>query len=75
MPDLLVNIDVADLEQAIAFYSEAVGLRLERRLGPGASVESEVREFAGERYVVLSDPFGNGFCVLEFGGRDYAEVA
>jgi lactoylglutathione lyase len=134
MPDLLVNIDVADLERAIAFYSEAVGLRLVRRLGPdiaelhgrsapiflirhpagsrphpeasegrsyarhwtpvhvdfvvpelssavarasaaGARVESEVREFAGGRYVVLSDPFGNGFCVLEFGGRDHAEVA
>jgi len=24
---------------------------------------------------VLSDPFGNGFCLLEFAGRGYDEVA
>jgi predicted enzyme related to lactoylglutathione lyase len=29
---LLVNIDVDDLEKAIAFYSAALGLRLSRRL-------------------------------------------
>ena len=134
MPDLLVNIDVADLEKAIEFYTDALGLRLARRLGPdiaemhgrsapiylikhasgippfpsagagreytrhwtpvhldfvvrelgssvgracaaGAQAESEVREFAGGRYVVLSDPFGNGFCLIEFVGRGYAEVA
>jgi predicted enzyme related to lactoylglutathione lyase len=134
MPDLLVNVDVPDLEQAIEFYSAALGLRLARRLGPdiaemhgrsepiylirhapgtqpfahaergreyvrhwtpvhidfvvrelassvararaaGAQAESDVREFAGGRYVVLSDPFGNGFCLIEFAGRGYAEVA
>jgi len=134
MPDLLVNIDVADLERAIAFYSDALGLRVARRLGPdiaemqgrsapiylirhvggsspfrgagagreytrhwtpvhldfvvrelassveracaaGAEAESEVREFAGGRYVVLSDPFGNGFCLLQFTGRGYDEIA
>jgi predicted enzyme related to lactoylglutathione lyase len=31
--DLLVNIDVPDLEKAIAFYEEAVGTRVTRRLG------------------------------------------
>ena len=33
MPDLLVNIDVADLESAVTFYTEGLGLRLARRLG------------------------------------------
>lgn len=33
MPDLLVNIDVDDLERALSFYSEGLGLRLARRLG------------------------------------------
>lgn len=34
---LLVNIDVDDLERAIAFYSDGLGLRLARRFGPGAA--------------------------------------
>ena len=33
---LLVNIDVPDLTSAIAFYGEAFGLRVTRRLGPEA---------------------------------------
>lgn len=33
MPALLINIDVPDVEQGIAFYSAAFGLRLSRRLG------------------------------------------
>ena len=125
MPDLVVNIDVSDLERAIAFYAQAIGLREVRRLGPdiaelegssspvflirhpagtrphpgasagrdyarhwtpvhvdfvvpalepavararaaGARVENEEpRAFPGGRYVVLADPFGNGFCLLE----------
>ncbi len=32
--DLLMNIDVPDLAAAIAFYGEAFGLTLTRRLGP-----------------------------------------
>jgi lactoylglutathione lyase len=35
MSELLVNIDVDDLEQARAFYCDALGLRMGRRLGPG----------------------------------------
>ena len=31
--ELLVNIDVDDLERGIRFYTEALGLRLGRRLG------------------------------------------
>jgi lactoylglutathione lyase len=134
MTELLVNIDVADLERAVAFYTEGLGLELSRRLGPdiaeltgaacrvyltrhapgsrpfldatssrayerhwtpvhldfvvpelgaavaraeaaGARREGGVREFPGGRYVVLADPFGNGFCVLQLVGRGYAELA
>jgi catechol 2,3-dioxygenase-like lactoylglutathione lyase family enzyme len=32
--ELLVNIDVADLERAIAFYTAGLDLVLSRRLGP-----------------------------------------
>jgi predicted enzyme related to lactoylglutathione lyase len=41
----------------------------------GATRESEIREFAWGRYLVLGDPFGNGFCVLQFKGKGYAEIA
>ena len=34
--NLLVNIDVPDLARAIAFYRDAFGLRVARRLGPAA---------------------------------------
>jgi lactoylglutathione lyase len=33
--DLLINIDVDDLEKAIAFYSQAFGLEIGRRFGDG----------------------------------------
>ena len=32
MPEILINIDVADLRRAVEFYENAVGLRLERYL-------------------------------------------
>ena len=33
-----------------------------------------MREFVWGRHAVLADPFGNGFCVLQFEGRGYAEI-
>src|SRR5688500_1416178 len=36
MANLLVNIDVDDLDKAIAFYCEVFGLRIGRRFGSGA---------------------------------------
>ena len=37
--DLLINVDVDDLEAAIAFYQRGVGLRVGRRLFEGTVVE------------------------------------
>ena len=34
--DLLVNVDVDDLEKAVAFYGQAFGLRVGRTFGAGA---------------------------------------
>jgi lactoylglutathione lyase len=33
--ELLVNVDVEDLEAAVRFYTEGLGLSFRRRLGPG----------------------------------------
>jgi predicted enzyme related to lactoylglutathione lyase len=124
---LLVNIDVGDLTQAIAFYTAGLGLTVRRRLAPniaelcggsspvflteypagtqpcpeasrpreycrhwtpvhldfvvpelepaahraesaGARPEGAIREFTWARYIIMSDPFGNGFCLLQFKG-------
>jgi predicted enzyme related to lactoylglutathione lyase len=129
----IVNIDVPDLEAAIEFYREALGLTLVRRLDAdvaelggaaaalfllqkpdganaipsggrrryerhwtpvhldfvvddveraaeravraGATRESGCIEWRGSRCITLSDPFGHGFCVIQFDGDTYADRA
>jgi predicted enzyme related to lactoylglutathione lyase len=130
--DLLINIDVPDLAEAIAFYTQAFGLTVTRRLGaevaelsglpariyvlekPGGSIgaakdprrydrhwtpvhvdvvvddieaalaravaagahaETDIRVAAYGKLAVLADPFGHGFCLIEFVGRGYDEIA
>jgi predicted enzyme related to lactoylglutathione lyase len=127
---LLVNIDVPDLERAIAFYEAALPLRLSRRLfdgevaellgadariyllqkpagsaaapggarrrfdrhwtpvhldfvvddldtaladaaTAGAQLETPPENLAWGRIAMLADPFGNGFCLVEFPGDPY----
>ena len=134
MPDLLVNIDVDDLERAVAFYAEAFGLTVGRRFGAdmvemlgssapiyllskpggslpaagaaqprnysrhwtpvhldfvvadidaairraeaaGAALEAPVATSAWGHLALMADPFGNGFCLVEFLGRGYDEIA
>ena len=129
----LVNLDVDDLEKAVAFYAAAFGLTVGRRFGthaaemlggtapiyllatkPGsrANAAGNVRQYerhwtpvhldfvvedidaavqkavgAGAKLekpaltnswgklAVLADPFGHGFCFIEFVGRGYDEIA
>lgn len=134
MPELLVNIDVDDLEKAVAFYSEAFGLRAGRRIGAGsvemlgaatpiyllenpagsaatataaqrrdysrhwtpvhldfavadigravaraeaagARLEAPVSSSEWGHLALMADPFGHGFCLIEFVGRGYDEIA
>lgn len=125
----IVNLDVPDLAAAEGFYTEAFGLRIGRRLGPGAVVllggptplyllqneagsaatedgdvrdyerhwtplhldwvvndieaalaravaagatlEQALREHRWGRIAVLADPFGHGFCLIQFSGEGY----
>ena len=130
--DLLINIDVPDLDRGVAFYAQAFGLAVTRRLGAeavelggwpvplyllqkpsgsigaagaprrydrhwtpvhfdvavddidaavaravaaGARAETEIRVHAWGKIAVLADPFGHGFCLIEFLGRGYDEIA
>lgn len=129
---LLINLDVPDLDAALAFYTRAFGLHVGRRIGgdavellggpapiyllhkpegslgagdqargyarhwtplhldvvvedldaalasalaAGARQEGEARKASWGRIVQLSDPFGHGWCLLQFLGRGYDEIA
>ena len=131
---LLANIDVDDLNKAIAFYGSAFDLRVGRRFGDGgvemlgssapiyllvkpagtaasattmqqrhyrrhwtpvhldfvvedvyaatqkaqaagASLEGAIHTYNWGRIAHMADPFGHGFCLLEFLGRGYDEIA
>ena len=68
MAALLINIDVPDLAQAIAFYTAAFGLQLARRLGP------DIAELLGAQspiYLLRSAPGAAPF-PSAVSGRDYA---
>jgi len=61
-----VHLDVVvdDLEAALA-----------RAVAAGATPEGEIRTGAWGRIVTLADPFGHGFCLIQFLARGYDEVA
>lgn len=57
-----VDVVVDDLEPA-----------LQRALAAGAIKEGLIREASWGRIVQLADPFGHGWCLLQFLGRGYDE--
>ena len=133
MPRVLLNLDVDDLERAIAFYTQAFALHVGRRfdggfvellgaeapiylllkaastepfegaeqlrsysrhwtplhldfvvtdldaavaraLAAGAVLEATPSQHAYGRLALLHDPFGHGFCLLQFQGKGYDEL-
>jgi predicted enzyme related to lactoylglutathione lyase len=130
---VLINLDVDDVERAVRFYTQGIGLRVGRRFDPdfvellgadapiyllrkdsnsapfvgarrrrdyerhwtpvhldfvvgeldeavarataaGARLEAAASEHAYGRLALLADPFGHGFCLLEFRGKGYDEL-
>lgn len=61
---LHVDVVVDDLDAALA-----------RALAAGAIQEGAIREADWGRIVQLADPFGHGWCLLQFLGRGYDEIA
>ena len=61
-----VHLDfvVANIQPAVA-SAEAAGARL----------EGDVRTHTWGHLAMMSDPFGHGFCLIEFLGRGYDEIA
>lgn len=54
---------------------EDLDAALIRALAAGAVQENTVREHDWGRIVTLADPFGHGWCLLQFRGRGYDEIA
>jgi predicted enzyme related to lactoylglutathione lyase len=49
----------------IDFNVENMEYALDRALAAGARAESQIESFGWGRVVLMSDPFGNGFCLIE----------
>jgi predicted enzyme related to lactoylglutathione lyase len=47
----------------------------EKALRAGAKLEGPIQRFIWGRQACLSDPFGHGFCLLQWQGSGYDEVA
>jgi len=48
---------------------------LRRALAAGAVQEAPVSTAAWGKLALMADPFGNGFCLVQFLGRGYDEIA
>ena len=59
-----LDLVVDDVDAAVA-----------RALAAGASLEQPARTASWGRIALLADPFGHGFCLLQFLGRGYDEIA
>jgi uncharacterized glyoxalase superfamily protein PhnB len=59
-----LDVVVADLDAAVG-----------RAIAAGAVLERPVQEQPWGRMANLGDPFGHGFCLIEFRGRGYDELA
>jgi predicted enzyme related to lactoylglutathione lyase len=61
-----VHLDfiVADLDRAV-----------DRAVAAGASLDAPAATHVWGRIAHLADPFGNGFCLIQFLGRGYDEIA
>jgi predicted enzyme related to lactoylglutathione lyase len=48
---------------------------LKRAMDAGARLEQPVRDSPWGKLALLSDPFGHGFCLVQFQGNGYDEIA
>lgn len=53
------------------FVVDNIEVAKEVAINAGAVCESDCVEWMGSRCVTFSDPFGHGFCLLEFNGETY----
>ena len=57
------------------FVVDDIDAALARAKAAGAKVEREPTDHVYGRLALLADPFGNGFCLLQFNGSGYDAIA
>jgi predicted enzyme related to lactoylglutathione lyase len=57
----------------IDFVVDDITGAAQRATAAGAKRESECIEWNGSKCITFSDPFGHGFCLIEFVGQTYTE--
>ena len=57
------------------FVTEDIEQAVQRAQAAGATLETPVATQKWGKLALLSDPFGHGFCFLQFLGRGYDEIA
>ena len=57
------------------FVVSDLGAAVAKAIAAGAVLEEAAARHAWGSIAVLADPFGNGFCLLQFHGRGYDEIA
>lgn len=56
------------------FVVQDIRAAVARALAAGATLERDVKTHAYGHLALLADPWGNGFCLLQFVGRGYDEI-
>jgi len=56
------------------FVVDDVEGAINRAIAAGASREGPIEEHAYGKLALMSDPFGHGFCLLQFKNRGYDEI-
>lgn len=57
------------------FVVEGIEPAVQRALSAGARLEDPIETHVWGRIAHMADPFGHGFCVVQFLGRGYDEIA
>jgi predicted enzyme related to lactoylglutathione lyase len=57
------------------FAVEDIDAAVRQAEAAGAKVEVPIEQHKWGKMAVLADPFGHGFCLLQFQGRGYDEIA
>jgi predicted enzyme related to lactoylglutathione lyase len=57
----------------IDFVVDDIETAAERVAAAGGIRESECVEWKGSKCITFSDPFGHGFCLIEFADETYRE--
>ena len=58
----------------VDFVVDDIDKAVEKVISAGAKLESECTDWRNSKCITFSDPFGNGFCLIEFDGETYSDA-